>query len=330
MKEKKLSIIIPVYNVEKYISVALNSIISNTDTLDKWLEIILIDDGSTDNSGKICDQYALKYPFIKVIHQKNQGQSVARNAALDIARGKWITFVDSDDIVRKDYLSILLSSIQNNIEADIIIFKFKMFNDDENIENKVNNVKTYSQKNISYLSKSEAMYYITTDEIGNYMWNKIFKRKLFDDVRFPIGRRFEDIAVLYKYFQLAKKICIYNDYLYFYRQRLNSTIHIKKSKKRINLLKESIRARSEQLDFFKKYKYSNALKNASHYLLVDEAYYIIWINEYGLTKDNVYIDAKKYVQSHSPRISEGKKLYLFIKLYSIFPKLTEKFLENKK
>lgn len=330
MKEKTLSIIVPVYNVEKYIFNSIDSIISNRTDLDNWLEIILVDDGSTDNSGDICNQYASKYSFIKVIHQKNQGQSVARNNALDFANGKWITFVDSDDIVRTDYLSILLLNIQNNEDADIIMFGYKMLNNDDDTEAEVNSTVTYSKKKLSTLSKSVAMYYITTEEIGNYMWNKIFRKKLFQNIKFPVGRRYEDIAVLYKYFQLAKKICLYNDCLYFYRQHSNSTIHVKEPQEKINLLKESIRARTEQLDFFKENKYTQAYKNASRYFLADEAFYVIWTNQYCKTKDKMYEDAKKYVRSHKPKISDGKKVYLFVKLYTLFPKLVERYLKVTK
>ncbi|ATO53392.1 hypothetical protein LA20531_07060 [Lactobacillus amylovorus DSM 20531] len=330
MKEKTLSIIVPVYNVEKYIFDSIDSIISNVDDLDSWLEIILVDDGSTDNSGNICNQYASKYSFIKVIHQKNQGQSVARNNALNFANGKWITFVDSDDVVRTDYLSILLSNIKNSEDADIIMFRYKMFNNDDDIRNEVNHTGTYSENKLIALSKSDAMYYITTEEIGNYMWNKIFRRKLFQNIKFPIGRRYEDIAVLYRYFQLAQKICLYNDCLYFYRQHPNSTIHVKDPQEKINLLKESIRARSEQLDFFKERKYTRAYKNASRYFLADEAFYVIWTNQYCKTKDEMYEEAKKYVRSHTPKISDGKKVYLFVKLYTLFPKLVEKCLQVTK
>lgn len=324
MKEKKLSIIVPVYNVQKYISDAIDSIILNESNLEDWLEVILVDDGSTDKSGIICDQYALKYSFIKVIHQKNQGLSAARNVALDIANGEWIVFVDSDDIVRENYLSVLLNIIKYNKEADIIIFKYRMFIENNSIKN---TVATYSPQKISTLSKSTAMFYITTEEIGNYAWNKIFRKKLFKDIRFPVGKRYEDIAVMHKYFQLANNICLYNDYLYFYRQRVNSILHVEEAKERVNLYRDSVRARSEQISFFKKHNYSRAVKNASHYFVGEAIHYIIWINKANMPKDKEYVVAKKFVNSYVPKISEGKKLYLFVKLYNIFPKFVEEIIK---
>lgn len=324
MKNKTLSIIIPVYNVEKYISDTVDSIILNKKAIDTWLEIILVDDGSTDRSGDICDEYAVRYSFIKVIHQKNQGQAVARNVALDVACGEWITFVDSDDLVRDDYLSILLSIIKNNKMADIIMYRFEIFQDINSIRNEINKLTTYSKKKIKSISKSEAMYYITTNEIGNFMWNKIFKNKLFDDVRLPAGRKYEDIAVLYKYFQLANRISLYDDSLYFYRQRSSSTVHAQTSNEKVDLLKDSIHARNEQLSFFKKYGYTRAYKNASHYFMMDAVLYVIWVNRSHAVKDSNYLEAQKFLKSYVPKISEGKKNYLFIKLYNIFPKLVER------
>ncbi|MBL1071370.1 glycosyltransferase family 2 protein [Lactobacillus kitasatonis] len=327
MKEKKISIIIPVYNVEKYICTSLDSIISHKKSLDKWLEIILVDDGSTDNSGNICDRYASKYSFIKVIHQKNQGQSVARNVALSVANGEWITFVDSDDIVRADYLSVLLANIMDNKEADIIIFKYKSFTDKDNVQNKIDKISPYSSKKVSILSKSKAMYYITTEEIGNYMWNKVFKKELFNNIKIPVGKRFEDLAVLYKYFQLANEIYLYDDILYFYRQRENSSIHVTNAKEKIALLRESIDVRTEQLKFFKEFNYLRAYKSANHYFMMEEVFYIVGINRYNLKKDDLYLDAQKYLRSYMPRTDDGIKFYLFIKLYNKIPKLIERCLK---
>lgn len=325
MKESKpkLSIIVPVYNVEKYLPYCIESIISNSFNLNSWLEIILVDDGSTDKSGDICDQYALKYSFINVIHQNNQGLSAARNTALDIANGEWVAFVDSDDIVRKNYLSVLLNNIKHNKEADIIIFKYKTFDNDNSLKN---NEAIYSSKNISVLSKSTAMYYLTTETIGNYAWNKIFKKKMFDNIKFPVGKRYEDIAVMHKYFNLANSIYLYDDYLYYYRQRVNSILHVEKNSKKVGLYRDSIRARSKQLSFFRKYNYSRAFKNASHYFVGEAVRYIFWVNKSHMPKDKEYLVAQNFINSYTPKISEGKKIYLFVKLYNIFPSSIEKLI----
>ena len=168
----KVSIIIPVYNAERYISKCLNSIISQNKNLNNLIEIVLIDDGSKDKSRVICDDYSRKYNFIKTIHEKNQGQAVARNKAIEIATGDWITFVDSDDLVVEGYLDVLLSLIKNN-NAEIIIFKFKLFSEDVEFSSSIHK---YNNKKVQTISKTEAMYSITTESIGNYMWNKLFKK----------------------------------------------------------------------------------------------------------------------------------------------------------
>lgn len=325
MDNINLSIIIPVYNVKKYITNTLTSILKDNKILKNEIEILLIDDGSNDGSEEICDKYAGKYSFIKVLHQKNQGQAVARNTGLKVAKGNWITFVDSDDLVRKDYLSILLSIIKNIGEADIIIFKYKTFKNNADLDDR--NINDFDPKHrLSNLSKKSAMYSLTTTEIGNYMWNKVFKRDLFKNVKFPSGRRYEDLAVLYKYFHLAENICLYDDYLYFYRQRDDSTIHVQNedSMKRIDLLKEEIRARREQLKFFEKNGYSDAYINAYRELMNDETLYIFWTYKFNLEKDILYKESIKNIASYHPKIKNDKKIYLFVKMYNMFPRFTEK------
>ena len=159
------------------------------------------------------------------------------------------------------------------------------------------------------------------------MWNKIFKKELFNNIKIPVGKRFEDLAVLYKYFQLANEIYLYDDILYFYRQRENSSIHVTNAKEKIALLRESIDVRTEQLKFFKEFNYLRAYKSANHYFMMEEVFYIVGINRYNLKKDDLYLDAQKYLRSYMPRTDDGIKFYLFIKLYNKIPKLIERCLK---
>jgi len=119
----KISVIIPVYNVEKYIEKCINSVLAQTFTN---FECILINDGSLDNSGKICDEYAIKDERIKIVHQKNGGVSSARNAGLDVALGEWVTFVDSDDWVEQNYLELMYNNAINN-DCDLSICGIQSF-----------------------------------------------------------------------------------------------------------------------------------------------------------------------------------------------------------
>lgn len=220
LNKNKLSVIIPVYNVSNYLNECLDSLILfNNDKA----EIILIDDGSTDNSGQICDDYANKTDNIKVIHKKNGGLSSARNVGIEKATGEWITFIDSDDLVVPNYLNILLKSIDNS-NSDLIFFKQKSFYG-SNIES---NFTSFEKKKIHDILKEKALYYLTNLEYGNFAVTKIYKQKLFKKIRFPEGKSYEDIAIAYKIVDKANTFQCYDDYLYYYRQRNDSVSHSQK------------------------------------------------------------------------------------------------------
>lgn len=207
----KLSIIVPIYNVEKYLKKCIDSILEQTY---KNLEIILIDDGSTDNSGKICDEYENKDCRIKVIHKKNGGLSDARNYGISIATGDYLGFIDSDDVIDRDMYEILYEKI-TQYNADIAICGFKKFFEGENIEYKK------SEKYEIYTSK-EAIKQLLLDNLTNHAWNKLYNKKLFEDIRYPKGKNFEDIGTTYKLFLKSKKIINIHSECYGYLLRGNS------------------------------------------------------------------------------------------------------------
>lgn len=329
MGSKKLSIIIPVFNVKNYLTDCLNNLIVKDINIKKQIEIILIDDGSTDGSDRLCNEYAKLYGYFKVIHQKNGGQSNARNNALKVAEGEWIVFIDSDDVVVENYVTVILDIIQHASDADLILFRYRSFIEDEKIKNI--SVK-FDFKKIESISKATGMYYLTTVEWGNYFWNKIYKSKLFNNLYLPEGRKYEDIATLYKYLYRAKKIMIYNEVLYLYRQREGSTIHIdnKTTIEKLNLLRESIWARKNQIDFFEINNYKTAYNNAMHYLMTDEVFYIVWANKCGQTESTDYLTAKKFLKNYKPKWNEGKIFFVFIKAFNTFPHFIEFLLKNRK
>ena len=115
----KLAILIPVYNAEKYLRECLDSVLAQT--FPDW-EAICVDDGSTDGSGAILDEYAAKDGRFRVIHQKNAGVSAARNAALDVAKGEWVCFVDADDVIDRDWLRAMMLGRKSNLQKDIVVF----------------------------------------------------------------------------------------------------------------------------------------------------------------------------------------------------------------
>ncbi|MEA5007115.1 glycosyltransferase [Clostridium tyrobutyricum] len=213
----KISVIIPIFNVARYLCKCINSIINQTYSN---LEIILVDDGSTDNCGFICDNYSLKDNRIKVIHKENGGLSDARNTGLDKATGDYVSFIDSDDYINKEfYLTLVNMIIKYN--ADIAQCEFlKVY---ENYSNKYD-LKSYNDDNITVLSNKEALNNLFNENYVNtvVVWNKIYRRKLFKNIRYPKGKVHEDEYTTYKLLFNAGKIVSTSKKMYYYLQRSNS------------------------------------------------------------------------------------------------------------
>ncbi len=211
MKEDLISVIVPVYNVKKYLQECLNSIINQTY---RNLEIILIDDGSNDGSEKICDEYLNKDNRIKVIHNSNVGLSGARNAGIEKAHGRFIQFIDSDDYIDTDTIEIIHDlAIGHN--ADIVCFSHYILNNE--------NLYCEYDSTTKELTSMEAIKkVILDDKIRNYTWEKLWKRELFNNIRFPVGRKFEDILTTPLLMEKADKILLYDVPKYYYRQRKDS------------------------------------------------------------------------------------------------------------
>ena len=209
-----ISVVVPVYNVEKYLKKCIESIIEQY--YDN-LEIILVDDGSTDDSGKICDAYCKQDNRIQVIHKKNGGLSDARNVAIDILTGEYVTFVDSDDYISQDYISYLYEIIRK-YDADISMCNFKYINEDGICLNKV--VDSGSIMQFNAMNALNCM--LEGNEINTSAGMKLYKSNLFEQIRYPKGKLYEDIATTYKLF-MKSKILVYGDRsLYIYLCRSGS------------------------------------------------------------------------------------------------------------
>jgi glycosyl transferase cpsJ(V) len=204
----KLSIIIPVYNTEQTLGRCINSVLQSS--LNNF-EIILINDGSTDNSANICESYKNNYPQqIQVIHQKNQGLSAARNAGLDISKGQYVTFIDSDDYISKDLYCHLLEQL--NVNHNIDLLEYSLVKEAQN-----NTEILFNFKDSIY--RNHRSYWIKTHAYTHaFAWNKIYKRELFKDLRYPIGKKFEDVWLLPRIIQKCQTIattsCGYYHYDY--------------------------------------------------------------------------------------------------------------------
>lgn len=247
--EPLISVIIPVYNVEKYIHTCIDSIISQTY---KNIEIILVDDGSEDNSGHICDVYAKSDSRIKIIHKENGGLSDARNVAIDIARGDFITFVDSDDFVETDYVEYLYKLI-SKYSADLSICNIsKIFEGKESKKQIISN-DIQTQYNAQE-ALSDMMYQKKFDTSA---CAKLYRTELFKEIRYPKGKYYEDLATEYKLFSKCNKIVHGSLIKYYYLIRKNSITTSEFSIKRMELIDIA----EEMLDFIST-KYPDIKKSA--------------------------------------------------------------------
>lgn len=247
----RISVIVPVYNVEKYIKRCLESLLNQTY---KNLEIIIIDDGTKDSSGKICDEISKSDSRIKVIHQKNQGLSGARNTGLKNSTGEYITFVDSDDYIDNKMFEKMLSTLKTN-NADIIECGTIYCDEKGNYikENTKNKIKIY-EKDI------QVKELISNGNITTMSCGKLYKKDLFKNFEFPIGKYHEDVFTTYKLLHVSKKTVVLNQGFYYYRQVNGSIMNSNFNIKHLDSI-EAVLERSKFIEKYyseyKKYEYAN-------------------------------------------------------------------------
>lgn len=206
----KLSIIVPVYRVEDTLSRCLDSVLSQPYA---DYELILVDDGSPDGSGAICDEYASRHPFVHVIHKENGGLSSARNAGIDVSQGEYITFIDSDDFIGENTLPILMSRLEAHPDYDILEYPVYWHYGDSDATVLKFGVNTYDDMRDYWLDGKAYTH--------SYACNKLFVRRLFDEVRFVEGRKFEDVYTLPLLLEHARRICTTEEGLYYYTSNAN-------------------------------------------------------------------------------------------------------------
>lgn len=299
-----ISIIVPVYNMMTLLRRCLNSILNQSYYN---LEIILINDESTDDSGSICEEYCRKDNRITVIHKKNGGLSAARNTGINLAKGKYIAFIDSDDFVHKDYIKILYNFIVE-FHADIAICDYEIGNG--------NVLHSYDNDDLFYVTTSENLlktWHYKNKKIETVVWNKLYKRELFNNIRFPEGYSFEDIHVSHLLIAAASKVVIVKRKLYYYYQRSDSIIHtITKAK-----IQEGFYAQNVRIQYFKDQGYENVVKrlNVKKLKFCMRNYFIIQsseLKEYKNTILQLYQDLYKEVKGYSDLSFIDKTLlYIF-------------------
>ena len=215
-QEKALiSLIIPVYKVEKYLEKCIQSVINQTY---ENLQIILVDDGSPDNCGKICDEYAQKDHRIEVIHKSNGGLSDARNKGLEIAKGEYIGFIDSDDYIESDMYEVLYNLLKQ-YNADVSICNFYTVSQGKiAIKNAENGIKEYNR--IEILKEV-----LLDNNIQSYAWNKLYKKELFDEIKYPVGKKYEDIGTTFYLLEKCNKVVVTGKPEYYYINRQDSIVN---------------------------------------------------------------------------------------------------------
>ena len=222
-----ISVIVPIYNVEKYLARCVDSIVNQTY---KNLEIILVDDGSPDRCPQMCDDYAKKDSRIKVVHKKNGGLSDARNAGMAVATGEYISFIDSDDYVSDDFFECLLD-VMNKENSDIAECSVVKFYEDNRFDEFSDDlsVKTYdTQDAMSAL--------IAENPFHQHVWNKLYKTELVKDIPYAVGKLNEDEFWTYQVFGRANKVSKLNKTMYYYFQRNSSIMGVGYNIRRLDAL----------------------------------------------------------------------------------------------
>lgn len=247
-----ISVIVPIYNVEDYVVKCVDSILNQTL---RDLEIILVDDGSTDNSGKICDEYLTKDDRVKVIHKKNGGLSDARNAGLDVCKGEYIGFVDGDDYIDEDMYEMLYKNIIN-YDADISMCRFRRIYNNR-IDDNGRDLIRYTK------DKKEIIEELYCGSIGISVCSKLYKRNIFSNLRFFYGKTYEDVYITLHTVENATKVVFDYKSKYNYILRENSITEKKEYNEKI---KEEINA----------YLYNHSIICDKYPELIEVSEYRLW------------------------------------------------------
>lgn len=288
----KISVIIPVYKVEPYLRRCVDSLLSQTY---QDYELILVDDGSPDDCGRICDEYAEKYDNIHVIHKENGGLSSARNAGIDYAMehsdSEWLTFVDSDDYLHPRYLEQLyLAAVENGVEISVCAY----------IETDGASGADASQDCATVLFAPEQLW-VKMRGYAVVAVCKLYKKALFESVRYPQGKLHEDEFTTYKLLFACDRIAYFSAQLYYYFQNSSGIMRSVWTPRRLDAL-EAIK---EQVDYFKKNKFNHAYKKG----IVDYARTICFHMESVQTSEKygtIFLDLQKtlrrFLKKHYFRI----------------------------
>lgn len=317
MKEIKISFIVPIYNVEEYLERCLDSICNQTY---QNIEIILVNDGSTDKSEEICKKYLLKDKRIKYIKKNNGGVSSARNVGIENTTGEYICFVDSDDYINEKFAEIFLNVLLCK-NSDIVICDYEKVFRLENIQKNILNLENvYNVDSINVIS--DLLEIPRKGIITNHMWNKIFKKELFDNIRFPQGKNFEDIGVFYLLVNKAKNISVIPNKLYYYYERKNSIMGTLTEKS----MRDKISIVNERHEFIEN-NYPSLIKKSESYILKNNIYIQKeLIKKYG--EKVIFNEMYCYLRNEILNNYDIKTLNVRERILLIFIKINDKLMLN--
>lgn len=310
----EVSIIVPVYQVGEYVAQCIDSVLNQTF---RDFELILIDDGSKDNSGIICDSYAEKDDRVIVIHTENNGAATARNIGLDRAAGRYIAFLDGDDYLDRNMIARLYEEIEGS-EYDIVVSDFLNILPDEKDNFSLNlKEKTVSGRDVLEHLKNEKNYGVWT-----IVWNKIYKREVLNNIRFPDGKYFEDEFFSDRLYLNSNKIHIIPDILCYHRVLSSSTMNTQKTENYLDL----IDAFRERLEIYFEYNYSEAETFKVLVYLLDPFTRCVGANFDGENRKRVQ-EARRFIKTTAKKLMRGnlplvKKASLG--LIALFPRFTYK------
>lgn len=293
----QISVIVPVYKVEKYINRCVDSILAQTF---QNFELILVDDGSPDNCGAICDAYAKKDRRVVVIHQENGGLSAARNSGIDWvfanSDSQWITFIDSDDWVSNQYLVILIECALMNT-TEVVVSRFIRT---------TNPIQEFDNDDIHYHLENVEEFYCRERANATVAWGKLYPKRYFEQVRYPKGRIHEDEYITYKLLFQNKMVGIIECPLYYYYVNENSITGQEWNPKRMDVLE----AYEQQIQFFYENAYSLAEEKTTQIYLKDFSFAVKMLQKIGVTEYKSYkrklrVVLKKYL--HISKLSDKEK-----------------------
>lgn len=257
-----ISVVIPVYNVEDYLHYAIDSLVNQTH---KNFEVLLINDGSTDNSGKLCDQYAQEYDWIRVFHKENGGLSDARNYGVLKATNEWIFFLDPDDYI-EPFTFELLTLIQEKYQADLISTKVQTTNEYEKFSKEQFNLESSKR-----VMKEEALELMLEDKVATVSaCAKLYKKQILEMKPFPVGKIYEDFFVVAEHLRLAEQIVISPVVTYHYYRRPGSIVQSQFTNRRLDFFEAGEYNRNQIKQFYS----GNSVEKALNLKIVQGSFHI--------------------------------------------------------